>query len=324
MRLSCIPPPPRPPSLALSPISDDGGGGGSGSGSGGGSAKQASAGQRKGKAGVGGRAAAPPPVLRELDEEDDSSGFVSINSSSSMPSSSASHDVSASALDLDLDMSTESALGGEEHQAALLPTNTDLGTRRRQTAGCLSMSCVPGDVVAGGVGFAVATVFDPLLLSHVLGFLSFRELLRACAAVSRAWCHTATKLASMIVVSRVIGAGEGDEDEDDDDDGSTSTSEDNNVVFSSWAHFARLFPKGSYIAKGGSKTVYRVWADVAQRWEAMAVVDVAVCQLVSSSISLSLLPLFRPLSLVLSPSSSSPCLSSSLPLSLASSSDVST
>ena len=34
---------------------------------------------------------------------------------------------------------------------------------------------------------AVASVFDPLLLSHVMGFLSYSELIGSCAAVSRAW-----------------------------------------------------------------------------------------------------------------------------------------
>ena len=129
-------------------------------------------------------------------------------------------------LDMDLSMeSVEEALGA--------PSNVDLATRRRQSAGRLSVSSVAGDVVLGSVGYAVATVFDPLLLSHILGFISYAELIGSCAAVSKQWNHIAIKLASMIVVSR------GCEEEQLDGD------DDNSVVFTSWPHFCLLYTSPS-------------------------------------------------------------------------------
>jgi len=159
----------------------------------------------------------------------------------------------------DMDLSTESV---EECLGA--PSNVDMATRRRQSTGRLSISSVPGDVVKGAVGYAVASVFDPLLLSNILDFISFRELIGNCSLVSQSWHHIAVKLASMVVVSR--GCDDGDQGDPDND-----------VVFKSWPHFVEKFPKGSFLAEGGCKQVFRVWSSIMQRWEAIAVINVAVC-----------------------------------------------
>lgn len=181
------------------------------------------------------------------------------NDEASPPSPSVFTEEDDDSLDADLSMeSVEEALGA--------PSNVDLATRRRQSTGRLSVSSVAGDVVKGSVGYAVASVFDPLLLSHVLGFVSYRELISSCSTVSRSWHHISMKLASMVVVSRGCS---------DPDDGDAESGADS-VVFTSWPHFVQKFPKGTFLAQGGCKTVHRVWSSVMQRWEAIAVVDVQV------------------------------------------------
>ncbi len=92
---------------------------------------------------------------------------------------------------------------------------------------------------------------NTFVLSQIFEYLPSSYLLASAVQVSEVWCTTGSQVASMAAAFSL----------------SSST------IFNNVAKLLSAYPKGDFLAKGGFKEVYKIWSNIRERYEAVAVMN---------------------------------------------------
>lgn len=140
---------------------------------------------------------------------------------------------------------------------------------------CYRLSQTPTKKRPSLKGTPINKILDSTVFSHVLSYLSEKELLRSASLVSQRFADVAAEaLGKLMLVSVGCGSPRGEETFDGSSPESNHSKKVEKSMERTWSYLMLQFPWAQFLSDGAFKKVYKVWNSKVRAYEALSVMNV--------------------------------------------------